>query len=293
MDRGGDGLRYSTDYNTIELSIGNSLFTIFCDNIFIGGGNSSHHVHFFHEFHYVISGNESIKTNSEEFYVDKNYLCILPIGMYHSVKSDEDSSKIYFLFDMTRKNDIDIDTYAVFENLFKKNEPIIIENKSPYFDELIKNYGKKNTLDTMTAIKLKHILTLIFIDIYEKHQFKKPEIASNTITYSNELRMKTEEFIQNSFPSELKLEILANHLCLSPKQADRIVRKYMGSSFQSIATKIKMDKAMDLIRTTTISLEKIAFEVGYTTYAGFSRSFKEYTGISPNQYRQDTKKTPS
>lgn len=52
-------------------------------------------------------------------------------------------------------------------------------------------------------------------------------------------------------------------------------------------TKIRMEKAIRLITHTNLSITEIADQTGFSTSRYFSTVFKQYTGCSPTQYKQD------
>lgn len=47
-----------------------------------------------------------------------------------------------------------------------------------------------------------------------------------------------------------------------------------------------MQKAKELLKTTTFKIYEIAEMVGYRNVESFNRVFKKYYGISPLQYRK-------
>ena len=46
-----------------------------------------------------------------------------------------------------------------------------------------------------------------------------------------------------------------------------------------------MQKAQEYLRYTNLSVSKIALEVGYSNFSYFSKSFRDYAGCTPNEYR--------
>lgn len=50
-------------------------------------------------------------------------------------------------------------------------------------------------------------------------------------------------------------------------------------------TKIRMDKAKELLTTTECSMKEICSMVGYADPNYFSRSFKKNVGVTPTEYK--------
>lgn len=51
----------------------------------------------------------------------------------------------------------------------------------------------------------------------------------------------------------------------------------------------RLDYAKDLLMTTNLTLEKIAEKINFSTPYAFSKTFKKYFKISPQQYRKENK----
>jgi AraC-like DNA-binding protein len=81
---------------------------------------------------------------------------------------------------------------------------------------------------------------------------------------------------------------LARRLNMSP----RTLRRYLsaeGMSYKNILNEIRKKKALDLLTSTSMSIEKIATELGYQNVANFYHAFKLWTGTTPGNYRKGGK----
>lgn len=82
------------------------------------------------------------------------------------------------------------------------------------------------------------------------------------------------------------LEELASILNLSPRTLER--RLFLqGSKFRDIARKARHETACALIQAGRLNITQIAYHLGYTDAANFTRAFKREAGISPNEYKQN------
>ena len=57
-------------------------------------------------------------------------------------------------------------------------------------------------------------------------------------------------------------------------------------SFKKYITSIRMQEAINLIKTTDFKITEIAEMVGYLNYEHFSRSFKSFFDKWPNEIRK-------
>lgn len=61
--------------------------------------------------------------------------------------------------------------------------------------------------------------------------------------------------------------------------------KAEGENIQKLKEKILMGKAIHLLQTTNLSIERISEQVGYASSLRFSQRFKSYFGLTPRDLR--------
>lgn len=61
----------------------------------------------------------------------------------------------------------------------------------------------------------------------------------------------------------------------------------MNKSIAQYIHDLRLEKVMDLLRLTNLSVRDIIFKVGYSNEANFYKLFKKQYGITPNEYRQN------
>lgn len=85
--------------------------------------------------------------------------------------------------------------------------------------------------------------------------------------------------------NDLSAETLCHQLNVSAAYFSTIFKKEVGLSFVAYLTKIRLEHAVELLRTTEDKMYVIAEAVGYTEPNYFSYVFKKQYGISPSKYR--------
>ncbi len=71
--------------------------------------------------------------------------------------------------------------------------------------------------------------------------------------------------------------------------SDRTLRRHLaaeGSSFQEILSSQRFAMAAQLLTATGSSVQDIAMRLGYSDASNFGHAFRQWTGMSPRQYRQ-------
>jgi AraC-like DNA-binding protein len=63
--------------------------------------------------------------------------------------------------------------------------------------------------------------------------------------------------------------------------------KEENSSYQSIKDSLRQDQAMKLLNNKDLAINQVAREVGFNEPAAFTRAFKQWTGQTPKDYRDE------
>ena len=107
------------------------------------------------------------------------------------------------------------------------------------------------------------------------------------ITYNDYIQRinKVVAYINNHLDETLDLQTLANEAALSDFHFHRIFKALKGEAIGGYITRLRLEATARLLRYTTVTIEEIAFNIGYETTASLSKAFKKQYGISPTEYR--------
>jgi len=105
-------------------------------------------------------------------------------------------------------------------------------------------------------------------------------------SYPNQLEAQICHSIRALLPTgDCSLENISAMLDLHPRVLQKKLKKNQ-SSFSALLEKTRSEIACNLIAHSHISLTELALQLGFAELAVFSRSFKKWHGISPNQWRK-------
>ena len=90
---------------------------------------------------------------------------------------------------------------------------------------------------------------------------------------------------QHYSDEELSLTPLAAHVNFSPNHLSAVFRQEMGQTFIKYLTDYRLDKAKELLLSTSRKSNEIGAMVGYKDPHYFSYLFKKTTGMTTTQYR--------
>lgn len=94
------------------------------------------------------------------------------------------------------------------------------------------------------------------------------------------------EYIRNNYSRDISLDEVSQAVNISPYYFSKIFKEDAGEGFVEYLTRIRMDKAKELITTTECSMKEICAMVGYADPNYFSRIFKKNVGVTPTEYKQ-------
>ncbi len=94
------------------------------------------------------------------------------------------------------------------------------------------------------------------------------------------------KFIERNSSKKVSLKDAAQEVSLSLKYLSRVFKEKNGQGFNEYRLKLKMDKAMELLRSRATTVSEIAFQLGYKNPESFVRIFKKKTGATPAEYRR-------
>ena len=101
---------------------------------------------------------------------------------------------------------------------------------------------------------------------------------------------KAKKYIQENYQNEeMSLQSVASNVNVSSNHFSAIFRKETGETFIDYLTEVRMEKAKDLLVSTSMKTSEVGYEVGYRDPHYFSYIFKKTQGVSPKEYRKARK----
>ena len=93
-------------------------------------------------------------------------------------------------------------------------------------------------------------------------------------------------YLRENYEKQLKLKELAPMFFLNKNYAGALFQKYAGMTFSEYVNKLRMEKARELLLTSSLPIVEVAEQTGYTDYFYFSKLFKKIFGVSPTVFRK-------
>ncbi len=94
------------------------------------------------------------------------------------------------------------------------------------------------------------------------------------------------QYIRTNYNKSLSLDEVSRIAGFNPTYFSTLFKKETGKNFQEYILELRMNQAKELLKETDHPVASICEEVGYTDVRHFTKTFKKYAGINPNQYRK-------
>lgn len=103
----------------------------------------------------------------------------------------------------------------------------------------------------------------------------------------NEAFPKILDYIHDNYKrSDLSLNLIAEKFDFSVSYLSRLFKEQMECNFLEYLIGIRVKTAQELLTGTSMKINEIAEEVGYTNSYSFNRIFKKHTGMTPSEYKE-------
>ena len=116
---------------------------------------------------------------------------------------------------------------------------------------------------------------------------KLPQIEQNEEGQDERLTSML-NFIQNNYQN-VTLESLAEQFHLSEPYVSKYIKDKSGKTFGEHVAHIRMKRAKTLLKNGNMTVENIAYAIGYQNVEHFNRTFKKSFDMTPIQYRNEAR----
>ena len=128
----------------------------------------------------------------------------------------------------------------------------------------------------------------LYQELDEKQQLrareKKEEQSQADGKVENDTVRQIKEYIHLHY-EDASLESVAAEVKMNPFYLSAFFHNKTGTKFSAYLVSARMTEAARLLKKTSLQIKIIAQRVGYSTPNSFARTFRQYFGISPKEYR--------
>lgn len=119
---------------------------------------------------------------------------------------------------------------------------------------------------------------------------KKPLTPVTLANQSDELVGRLTEYIGSKYQvPELSVEMVSRETGISLPRISALLHRKYERNFKQYLNDLRISESKRLLRETDRTITEIAYAVGYNSIPHFNRVFKQHTGTTPTEYRDEKK----
>ncbi|WP_199614101.1 response regulator [Paenibacillus alkalitolerans] len=97
---------------------------------------------------------------------------------------------------------------------------------------------------------------------------------------------EAKQWIKDNLKQDISVPAIAERVGLSPQYVSRLFKEETGESVNRYITRLRMEKAIDLLKNTNKKVYEVAEEVGIPSYRYFTVTFRNWTGVAPTDFKR-------
>ena len=255
------------------------------------------HFHTYFEAFYVYEGTCDHEVGGTLSHLKMGDFCIIPPGVTHRISVQNQSIIIVMIL-----------STQVIENTFRN--PVF------YKDNLLADFFMKNLrysrsgdhlmFHTGNDQELRDIILQMMLESANKYQEYDAVLnAYFNLFFAKLLRFYEKTIEQNAQGSEkntlafaitayiqehhtdISLQKVAEKYHYTPEYTSRFIRETTGKTFTEILADARMKHALSLLKTTSLPVREVAYQVGYENAENFIRTFRRRYHTTPTRYRRE------
>lgn len=112
-----------------------------------------------------------------------------------------------------------------------------------------------------------------------------PSQRAATVELRSSIYADATEIVEREYAAELSLDDIARRVASSRRQLQRAYSEIGDTTFREHLTRVRMDRAAELLERPGMTVREVARRVGYRQPAQFAKAFRRHLGVAPSDFR--------
>lgn len=197
-----------------------------------------------------------------------------PSFIWNSLSNDLDYNFLLIFFERSQK----------FSHRLDRDNPAT-HRIAELMQEIYREFLERNLCYEL-IVKIK--LQTIFTEIIRNYDYIDSKKAGRPLHDTDIAQLNAVlQYINEHLDGELRLAQLASIAHVSPAYFSTLFKRFNGLSPVEYIVHKRVQRAIEYIRTTSMSMTEVAMACGFNNSTNFYKSFRKVTGRTPVSYRQD------
>lgn len=230
--------------------------------------------------HFILSGKGKFISNNKTYELHRGQAFIFYPDHEVTYIADKEEPWTYTWVGF---NGTMVKTYLNHAGIDETTDIIDIPEDSVIPDIIQKMLGA-NTLTYSNELLRQALLLELLSELVSYRQADQNQIP----TYSYPHKVYTEQaihYITKEYMNDISVADIADRIGITRSYLAKCFNYTLDMSPKQFIIKYRMDKACELLKASNYNITEISEATGYSNSLTFSKAFKTYFGISPNEWR--------
>ncbi len=251
---------------------------------------TSVHSHDFLSIHYIVSGRCRFLVNDQIFTVHKDDIMIINPGVPHSPLAEDPETDVNTSIFYLGIDDLYIKGYPkCFVPISSAVIPLRKFQQEVYscYHEIILTQEKKDACwPLMTKVLAQQMLVWVLKELSPQNSSSIQDYFQLKTYDKQTIAQTITSYFQENYMKKISVEEIARSSYLSTTYITKIYKEITGDTPINYLIRLRMEKALEILREGHFSIQDVAKKVGYDDPYYFSKLFKKRFGISPSSYKR-------
>lgn len=232
--------------------------------------------------HIILAGSGYYMVNGKKFHLRGGEGFLIEPGVSTFYQADIKDPWTYLWIGFSGKEIVD--KYLKRAGLTSGNYSFSVNNTEIFLDYIQKCFSKiEHTLANelfLDGYTFEFLASLVenARPIAKAYEAKENEYVNEALYY-----------LYNNYTKQINVTDIANNLNVNRSYISRIFKESIGMTIKEYLLELRINHASDLLAMSTLSIETVALESGFTNPEMFSKLFKKERCKTPKEYRKERK----
>ena len=238
------------------------------------------HMHYEIEYFLLLEGETVVYIDSTEYKMSAGDLCVVFPNQIHQFKTVSDEKYMLVIF----SPDMIPELTDTFTSRIPRSAVIRASDLSPDCEKIIRKMGEINSCaGEYKRVKMRGLLLTFFSFILDKMSL------TDVKNISSHALKTVVNYCARNFSRDLSLSILEEDLHISKYYISHLFSMKLKVRFNDYINSLRINDACRQLLQTDKTITEISERVGFNTLRTFNRAFVRQLGMSPSEYRKQSK----
>lgn len=259
-------------------------------------GDIPWHWHEEFEFGYVLCGGIVYRTNEHEYTLHKGDGIFINSGILHSLHSVAGEEEVKIRTQFWDRMFLAGYTGSAFDIRYvtpvmkrRQLDAVVFYGENPKYRKALELLERTAVIsrerEHFFEFDLRNLAAEIWKEIYQRAT-ERESAEDIKKSQDNERIRQILSYLKDHIGEDLPVSRLAHVIPISERECYRLFRRFLDASPMEYILSLRLEKALELLANTDISISTVSQETGFGSSSYFGKIFKEHFHMTPKEYRR-------